>query len=102
MKASSASQGLQLVDICLYLICHKEIILQNYQDNPSTAYLLMYIITHGTAFDFTLNGFIRESNEFHKKIMSLPLTEDELKRGQKVVDEIEETWKENFLKVGKQ
>ncbi|MDR0374888.1 MAG: DUF3800 domain-containing protein [Treponema sp.] len=75
MKTSSVSPGLQLVDICLYLICHKEIILQNKQINPNTAYLLMYIVTHGKSFDFTLNGFLRESNELHKKIMTIPFKE---------------------------
>jgi hypothetical protein len=99
MKESLASPGLQLVDICLYLIGHKEIILQNHRDNPNTAFLLMYIITRGNAFDFTLDGFIRESNEFHEKIMNMPFTEDELKNGQNIVNEMEEKWRTNYLKL---
>ena len=101
MKESINSPGLQLVDICLYLICHKNIILKNHQLNPSAAFLLMYIITNGSAFDFTLKSFVNESNELFKKIMEFPYTEEELQKGQKIVLEMEEKWKANFLKVGK-
>ncbi|MDR0316249.1 MAG: DUF3800 domain-containing protein [Treponema sp.] len=100
MKESTNSPGLQIVDICLYLICHKDVILNNHSMNPGSAYLLMYIVTHGTAFDFTLNGFIRESNELQKKIAGLPLTDEELQKGQDIVNEMEDKWRENFLKVG--
>jgi len=99
MKESINSPGLQLVDICLYLICHKDIILDNHPNNPGSAYLLMSIITNGSAFDFTLNGFIRESNELRKRIMEMPFTNEELLRGQEIVNELENKWRENFLKV---
>jgi hypothetical protein len=101
MKPSFNSPGLQLVDICLYLISHKDIILTHHEESPGTAFVLMYIISHGSAFDFTLNGFIRESNEFHEKIMSIPFTKEELKKGQNIINELEGKWKENYLKVGK-
>jgi len=99
MKESISSPGLQLVDICLYLICHRDIILNNHSNNPGSAYLLMYIITNGSAFDFTLNGFIRESNELRKRIMEMPLTDEQLLRGQEITNELEKKWRENFLKV---
>jgi len=99
MKESINSPGLQLVDICLYLICHKETILNNYHDNSDSANLLMYIITNGSAFDFTLNGFIRKTNELLKKIMEAPLTNEKLLKGQEIINELEDKWRENFLKA---
>jgi hypothetical protein len=93
MKSSDSSPGLQIVDICLYVFCHRDFILRNHQENPYTFNLLTYIIDSGSYFDFTLDGFIKESNELYEKIMSLPLTEEEIENGEKILEDMETNWK---------
>jgi hypothetical protein len=101
MKESINSPGLQLVDICLYLLSHKDHVLQEYKNIPNSAFLLLYIINHGCAFDFTLNGFIKQSHEFIQEIMTMPFTDEQLKKGTETINEMEKRWQKDYIEACK-
>jgi hypothetical protein len=101
MKESINSPGLQLVDICLYLLSHKDYVLREYKNNPSSAFLLLYIINHGRAFDFTLNGFMKQSHEFIQEIITMPFTDEQLKKGTEIINEMEKKWQQNYREACK-
>jgi hypothetical protein len=101
MKESINSPGLQLVDICLSLLSHKEHILREYENNPESANFLLYIINHGSVFDFTFDGFIKQSNEFIQKIMTMPFTDDQLKKGTDIINKMEKKWQKDYIEASK-
>ena len=89
IKDSTDSYGLQVVDICLYVIMHQEHILTYEYDLPNTKQLLDYIQEHNTPFLMTMASFQLETKLLYKKIMNTQLTKEDMDRGIKIVAEIE-------------
>ena len=98
IKDSTDSYGLQVVDICLYVIMHQEHILTYEYDLPNTKQLLDYIQEHNAPFLMTMDSSQLETKLLYKKIMNTQLTKEDMDRGIKIVAEIERKHKEQEKK----
>jgi hypothetical protein len=96
IKDSSNSFGLQTVDICLYIFTHDHVIEEKKTDWPNTYKLLDYIKAHTEFYELTTRRHHLETNYHYNKIMNMPLTENDLKRGKKTVEKWENQFKENL------
>jgi|GEM_PF-1951755 len=94
IKDSTDSYGLQVVDICLYVIMHQDHILTYENDLQNTKQLLNYIEKHNDPFFMTMASFQLETKLLYEKIMNTQLTKEDMDRGIKIVAEMERKHKE--------
>ncbi len=92
LRDSATSFGLQTVDICLYVLSHTDKIEQNSIDWPNANALLEYVVSHTSPYFLTKENLISEAKERYERIMNAPLTEEDIARGQKTVDD----WERDF------
>lgn len=96
MKRSLDSPGLQIVDVCLYLFTRRDFIRNHAHEIPNSANLLLYLATHGKAFDFSLANLERECTDAYNKVMTLDLTETDIAKGERILAEAEERWRKKL------
>lgn len=94
IRDSTDSYGLQVVDICLYVIMHQDHILTYEYDFPNTKQLLDYIKDHNDPFLMTMDFFQLEAKLLYQKIMNTQLSKEDMDRGVKIVAEMERKHKE--------
>lgn len=97
LRDSATSFGLQTVDICLYVLSHRDGIEQNATDWPNANALLEYVISHTSRYLLTKEYLISEAKGRYEHIMNAPLTEEDIAQGQKTVDD----WERDFLSQSK-
>lgn len=97
IKDSKASLGLQIVDICLYVISHTEHIEANGKLLPNTKRLLDCISEHIEPFIFTIRGFQAEVKTIHDNIMTKEYSFAELENGKRLIAEMERKHKEQEI-----
>ena len=87
MKDSKKSFGIQITDICLYILSHKE---PNIFYEPHKYELYNYMQTHlVNSFIFTKDMLLFEIKILYNQIMNTNLSEEQLKDGEKIVGEME-------------
>jgi hypothetical protein len=96
IKRSVESPGLQIVDVCLYLFARREFVKLHAHEIPNSMMLLMYLATHGKAFDFSLSSLHQECTRTYNKIMALDLSEEDLTKGKRILEEAETRWKQRL------
>lgn len=89
MKDSTESIGLQLTDICLYVLNHQEHIHQNVDSLPNTFGLMEYITSRTEPYALTTRFFRAEVESLHHEVMNSDLTSDQLGEAKSVIDKIE-------------
>lgn len=93
IKDSKNSIGLQIVDLCLYLLTHSEYVAKNRKKLPNSYAIIDFIRPRGEVFDFTMESFKSESANMYKKIMEHDYSEEELQKGKEIIDIIESNYR---------
>ncbi len=96
IKDSFKSFGLQTVDICLYVLTHDQEIEEEKIEWPKAYKLLEYIKAHTEHYVLTMEHHLLESDFLYNKVMNIPFTKKDLKRGEKTVKEWENQFKQNL------
>lgn len=96
MKDSKKSFGIQITDICLYILSHKE---PDVFCEPQKYELYNYIQTHLVdKFIFTKDMLLFETNILYNQIMNTYISEEQLKAGKQYVKKMDVDFYKNLEK----
>jgi hypothetical protein len=105
MKSSKNSPGLQIVDICLYALTHKNHYFENKLKYPQTIELLNYIGSRLISYDLTFEHLYTSCSIIVNKLAVKKFSQEELEKAKKIIDDAERKFhdrRENFKSREKQ
>jgi len=90
---SKTSFGLQIVDLCLYILTHSELIVVNESKWPKANRLLKFVKANCTLFEITMKTFNEEVMGILNKLENYKYTNEDLDRGREFIQHMENEFK---------
>lgn len=95
VRSSATSFGLQLVDVCMWLI--KRIIERGDKPRGACAKLFQCLVERSWINEYDFRTLVRQVEEGAKHVENLPLTPEDLERGKELRTQLEESRQKRML-----